>query len=120
MGFLPIFFLAFYLLIYLAIATAGYSFCHGMNKYKRRGRVVFLVILAFGACSLAGCAAAVLLTVILIRLNVHFPNEVFDLYLIIAYILSGTAGSWLFVWRVRKFAQWNNRHSADGETVTQD
>ena len=119
MGFLPIFFLAFYLGTYLAIAIAGYAFSQGAKKYKHCGRIVFFATLAFGACSLAGCVAALLLIAIL-KLNVDFLNKIFLLYLTLVYSFSGAAGSWLFVWRVRKFVQWKKCQSANDEAIMQD
>jgi hypothetical protein len=91
MGFLPVFYAGFWLLL----AAGGYVTCACFQtKITRFSKAVFVAMLAFGACSYGGFIIVMLAVnsfSFLMLLTARFHAITFA----VAYIVPGILGSWL-------------------------
>jgi hypothetical protein len=91
----PIYFLlAYYAATYLVVAGGVYVCFSVVAGHDSLGNRLFLAVLAFGACSLAGYIVADVLTVLL-HARTYPISEPNRPLLIGAYVVPGMLGSWV-------------------------
>ena len=97
----PIYFvIAYYVVIYLVVAGGVYVCFSVVAGHNRLGKKLFVAVLSFGLCSLAGYVALNVLTVIL-HAQAGPVDEANRLLTLIAYVVPGMLGSWIS-WRLFK------------------